>query len=462
MTRSTDSSGPPDDSREEPERGNQPVAPHNNEAEQSVLGTMLLSGKVIADCVLLVSPEDFYRPAHKAIYEAILRVYDRGQGGEVDPLTVSDAMEGDPNLQDVGGPAYLVTLQSSAPVISHATRYASIVREHAVRRRMIAAGQELIAGGREGSVTAAEQLAEVGSRINDLTLSMTGERRYTTSEYVSHSIDDLVDKWGGNSQKGTPTGLKQLDDLIDGLQQGRFYIVGARPGQGKSVLAVNIATEFAINRGKTVLLFSLEMSEKEVAHRSLLGRAFLHGVDMKKGWLSHSDWLRIRDAEKDFRDSNLIIDATAAISMQAIEARCRQEKARTGRLDLVIIDYLQLMGMSSKADSRQLQIQEVSGRLKAISRQLDTPVVALSQLSRKVEDRNPPRPMLSDLRESGSLEQDADCVIFLYRESEYVANSEHEGFAEAIVAKNRQGPQGTAQLAWIPEMSLFGNVSTLM
>lgn len=461
MTRSTDSSGPPDDTRVEPERENRPVAPHNNEAEQAVLGAMLLNEEAIADCIPLVSPDDFYRPVHKAIYEAIIRVYDRGQGSQVDPLTVSDAMEGDQNLSGVGGPGYLVTLQTSAPVISHSSRYAAIVREHAVRRRMIAAGQELIAGGKENSVAAAEQLSEVGNRIHDLTLSMTAEKRYTTSEYASHSMDDMVDKWTGNSDRGTKTGLKQLDDLIGGLERGRFYVVGARPGQGKSVLAVNFANEFAINQGKTVLLFSLEMSEKEVARRSLLSRGLLHGKDLEKGILSHADWLSIRDAERDLRESNLIIDATAAITIQAVEARCRQEKARTGQLDLVIIDYLQLMGMSgSSADSRQLQVQEVSGRLKALSRQLDCPVVALSQLARKVEDRNPPRPLQSDLRESGSLEQDADCVILLYRESKYVENSEWEGFAEAIVAKNRQGEEGVAILAWVPELSMFANAAT--
>jgi replicative DNA helicase len=462
MTRSTDSSGPPDEGRTPPPTEGAFVAPHSQEAEEAVLGTMLLSEKAIADCVLLVSPEDFYRPANKAIYEAILTVYDRGQGGEVDPLTVNDALEGSSALDGVGGAGYLVSLQSKAPVIGHATRYAAIVREHAVRRRMIAAGHELIQGGREASNVAADALAEVGNTVNELTLSMTGERRYTTSEYVAHNLDDLVDKWGGHSQKGTLTNFKQIDDLTDGLHRGRFYILGARPGQGKSVMAVNIATEFALNRGKTVLLFSLEMSEKEIAYRSMLSRCLLHKGDLENGWLSHSDWLGIRDAEGDYRDSNLIIDATPAITIQAVEARCRQEKARTGNLDLIIIDYLGLMGTTGSSENRQLEVQSLSKRLKALSRTMDVPLLALSQLSRKVEDRNPPRPQLSDLRESGSLEQDADCVLFIYRESEYVPNSEWEGFAEVIVAKNRQGPQGVARLAWLPEMSMFGNVSTAM
>lgn len=467
MTESTSSSrnsGPPDELREDPSdsREQQPP-PYNQEAEEAVLGCMLLDEKAIADCVLLVSAEDFYRPANKAIFEAILDVYDRGHGGGVDPLTVSDAMEGSQHLKGAGGPGYLVSIQNKAPVISHAARYAAIVREHSVRRRMIETGKELALGGREPSSSAASTLAEASDTINDLSLAMTGERRFSTSEHVSQSIDDLVEKWGGSSQQGTLTKLRRLDKFTDGLHRGRFYIVGARPGQGKSVLAVNIATEFALNQGKTVLLFSLEMSEKEVAHRALLGRARLHSSDMEKGWLDHSDWLRIRDAERDIRESNLIIDATAAITLQAIEARARQEAAHTGRLDLIIIDYLQLMGMSGNGmDGRQFQIQELSGRLKAMARQMDTPVLALSQLSRKVEDRNPPRPQLADLRESGSLEQDADCVLLLYRESEYVPDSESDGFTEVIVAKNRQGPLGSAELAWIPEMYKFGNVSTVV
>lgn len=459
MTRSTDSSGPPDDEREAPSHSG--AAPHNIEAEEALLGAMLLSEEAIANVLSLVTADELYRPAHKAIFEAILAVYDRGQGEQVDPLTVNDAMEGDQALASVGGPAYLVSLLSKAPVIGHAPRYAAIVREHAVRRQMIATGQELIASGRQPSTEAELALTEVGSVINDMTLSMRGEQTYTTSEYSSQALDDLVEAWSGGNKKGAKTGFKQLDDLTNGLHRGRLYILGARPGMGKSVLGVNIATEFAVRQHKTVLFFSLEMDAKEIAQRSLYGCAMQHSKDMENAWMSHSDWIRVAEAQADFRKSNLVIDDTASIDIQMIEARCRQEAARTGGLDLVVIDYLQLMGGgSAKFENRQVEVAALSKRLKGLARNLDVPVLALSQLTRKLEDRLDKRPQLSDLRESGSLEQDADCVIFLYRDSEYVEDSEDEGFAEAIVAKNRQGPQGVARLAWIPEMSMFGNVST--
>lgn len=421
---------------------------------------MLLNEKAIADVILLVSSEDFYRPAHKAIFDAIIEVYDRGQGRNVDPLTVNDALEGSSVLDAVGGPGYLVTLQSQAPVISHVERYATIVREHAIRRKMIATGQELAARGREPSAKANEALAEIGSTINEMTLAMTGERRYTTAEHASQGIDDLVEKWGGGSHNGTLTGFKQLDKLIDGLHRGRFYIVGGRPGEGKSVLAANIATEFALSRGKTVLFFSLEMGEKEVAMRMMYSRARIPKGDMESGWITHNDWIRVAQVQKELRESNLIIDASPSITVQGIEARCRQVKASLGSLDLVVVDYLQLMGSVGKHESRQIEVSGVSRRLKGLSRTMDVPVLTLSQFSRDLEKRVDKRPQLSDLRESGSLEQDADCVMLIYRDWDDNTSSENEGFTEIIVGKNRQGPRGSAELAFIPEMSMFANPST--
>jgi replicative DNA helicase len=230
---------------------------------------------------------------------------------------------------------------------------------------------------------------------------------------------------------------------------------------GKSVLAVDIANEVAINQGKTVLFFSLEMDAKEITQRVMHCRAMQHNTDMKAGWISHTDWVRIGEAQADFRKSNLIIDETPAIDIQRVEARCRQEAARTGQLDLVIIDYLGLMGTTSaKFENRQTEVAALSKRLKELSRSLNVPVLALSQLSRKLDDRAEKRPMPSDLRESGSLEQDADCIIFIYRDEVYNPDSEDAGFAEIIVAKNRQGSTGVVELAWVPELSMFANVTT--
>lgn len=449
MTRLTDSSS-----------HSEMVAPNNQEAEEAVLGAMLLNEKAIADVILLVSSEDFYRPANKAIFDAILAVYDRGDGTGVDPLTVSDELEGTTVLESVGGPSYLISLQTSAPVISHAPRYASIVRQHCIRRKMIATGNDLIAKGHQPSAEAASALADIGNSINDMSLAMAGERKYTTVEYASQGMDDLVEKWGGRSQKGTNTGFIALDKIIDGLHQGRFYVLGARPAQGKSVLAVNIATDFAINQGKTVLFFSMEMGEKEVAMRTMFSRSLISKNSMEAGWLTHSDWELIARTERELRNSNLILDSTPGISIQSIEARCRQIAASTGSLDLVVIDYLQLMGSSGRHGNRQEEIAALSRRLKALSMSLDVPVLALSQLSRKLEERSDPRPKVSDLRESGAIEQDADCVMLIHRDWDNENQSDNDGFTEIIVGKNRQGPLGVAQLAFIPEMSTFGNVTT--
>lgn len=415
---------------------------------------MLLSREALVSVVGKVDTDDFYRPSHKALFSAMMSIYD-DQGGNVDPVTVADKLEGTDTLDEIGGPGYLVTLQTEAPVISHAVGYAKVVREHAVRRRMVALGSELAESGFAPSDEAIESLKDYGAEIHDLSLRAQARKELSAVEYTTEAMQDYVDRWIG-SGGGMSTGFSELDKIIDGLHPGRSYILGARPAMGKTALALNIATKVAMEGDAPVLFFTIEMDGMELAKRALLAQAFVSKDAMEEGHLTNGDWLNIKEVRKKLSNNMLMIDASADLPMRAVAAKARQVKAQYGKIGLIVIDYIGIMTDDGKAESRQMEISARSRGIKLLAKEVEAPILTLAQLSRSIESRLDKHPTLADLRESGSLEQDADVVIFLYRDEEYNGeDSKYAGFAEVIVAKNRHGKKGKVHLAFLETMARF-------
>lgn len=415
---------------------------------------MLLSRDALVSVVGKVEADDFYRPAHKALFSAMMSLYD-DQGGNVDPVTVSDKLEGTDVIDELGGPAYLVSLQVDAPAIGHAVGYAKVVREHAVRRRMVALGQELSESGFTPSEAAIESLKDFGAEIHDLSLRAQARPERSAVEYTTEAMQDYVERWVGNGG-GTSTGFSELDKIIDGLHPGRSYILGARPAMGKTALALNIATKVAMDGDAPVLFFTIEMDGMELAKRALLAQALIGKDDMEEGRLTNGDWLRLKEVRSKLNNGMLKIDPASDLTMRAVTAKARQVKAQYGKIGLIVIDYIGIMSDDGKSESRQLEISARSRGIKLLAKDVETPILTLAQLSRSLESRLDKRPTLADLRESGSLEQDADVVMFLYRDEEYNGpDSKFAGFAEVIVAKNRHGKKGRTHLAFLDSMARF-------
>jgi replicative DNA helicase len=432
------------------------VPPHNLEAEEALLGAMMLSRDAIAAGVERVSETDFYKPSHGHIFEAVTSLY--AQGEAVDHVTVAEMLRRAGVLDAIGGEATLVSIKANTPAISSATRYATIVEEHALLRRLIAAAGEIaeIGYGLPEDVTVALDHAE--SMIFDV-----AERRNTDSvrelrDLLGESLDHLEALYDrGETITGVPTGYNDLDEQLAGLQPSNLVIVGARPSMGKTAFALGAAAHAAM-KGIPVLFFSLEMSHLEIAQRLLCAEARVDATRMRNGRLLDTDWGKISSAIGRLSEIPLYIDDNPNVTVMDIRAKARRLKA-SRQLGLVVVDYLQLMTGRSKAENRQVEVSEISRGLKILARELGLPVVALSQLSRNLEARSDKRPVLADLRESGSLEQDADVVMFIYRDEIYNAESSERGTAEVIVAKHRNGPTGIAQLAFVGTYARFANMA---
>ncbi len=434
------------------------VQPHNLEAEESVLGAMLLSRDAIIDAVEVLSPHEFYRPAHQHVFEAITGLYAAGE--PADPVTVAEELDRNGMLEFVGGSGALVALQANTPSTSSAASYARIVHETATLRRLIGVAAEIsdIGYSRPDDVRKAVDTAE--SKVYDVA---QGRDRDSMSE-IRNLLDDNLDRLEqliehGGAITGTPTGYTELDDLLSGLQPSALNVVGARPAMGKTSFALGMAATAAIEHDRPVLVFSLEMSRHELSLRMLCSEARVDSKVVRDGAPSESDWTKISNAVGRLADAPIWIDDSAELTLMEIRAKARRLKSRVGDLGLVIIDYLQLMTGRSGAESRQVEVSELSRGLKILARELEVPVVALSQLSRSLEQRVDKRPMLSDLRESGSIEQDADVVMFIYRDDVYNPESADMGTAEIIVAKNRSGPTSIVRLAFLPHYTRFANMA---
>ncbi len=434
------------------------IPPHNLDAEQSLLGAMLLSRDAIAAAVETCSADDFYKPAHAHIFDAVTTLYSRGE--PADPVTVADELSRAGLLDAAGGLTSLTTLQAETPATANAARYARIVEEHALLRRLISVAGEIAELGYSvpEDVTAAVDHAE--AMVFDV-----AERRVTDSlkplqALLVESLDRLERLFDrGETITGVPTGYLDLDERLYGLQPSTLVIVGARPAMGKTAFALGMAAHAAMEARVPTLVFSLEMSHEELTQRLLVAEARVDAGRIRNGRLAESDWPKISHAIARLGDAPLFIDDNPNLTVMEIRAKARRLKAREGGLGLIVVDYLQLMSGRQSAENRQIEVSSISRGLKILARELEVPVVALSQLSRNLEMRADKRPVLADLRESGSLEQDADVVLFLYRDEMYNADSADRGTAEVIVAKHRNGPTGKLQLAFLDHYTRFANMA---
>ncbi|MCX6513043.1 MAG: replicative DNA helicase [Actinobacteria bacterium] len=443
-----------------PVQGSPRVPPNNLEAEESLLGAMLLSADSTSMALEMLAVDDFYKPAHSHIFQAISLLHDRGE--PVDAVTVTNELKSMGLFEAVGDPGLLVTLQSSTPSAAHAHYYAEIVEKHATLRRLLVATGEIAddAYGVPEDVAAVVDDAErkilaVAERKGMVDLPVVG----TLFTATVAAIVEVNEHRG--QPRGLTTGFHDLDDILAGLQPTSLTIVGARPGMGKTSFALSILTHVGAKLDRPALIFSLEMGSLELTQRLLASEARIDSQRMRKGTMADADFTKMHEGIGRLESKPIFIDDNARVTVMDIRARARRLKKLHGDLGVIIIDYLQLMTGNSRSENRQTEVAEISRGLKVLAKELDTPVIALSQLSRRVEERTDKRPMLADLRESGSLEQDADVVMFLHRTlpTDPGASVEDLGTADVTVAKHRSGPVGHIKLAFLDQYTRFENIS---
>jgi replicative DNA helicase len=433
------------------------IPPHNNEAEQSVIGAIFLEPQALLTASEVLVPEDFYRMAHQKIFTTMLNLSDRGQA--IDVVTVTEELSAKKELEDVGGISYLTEIANSVPTAANIVHYANIVEEKALLRRLIRVATTIVEDGytREDEVEALlseaeKNMMEVSNRKN------AGDFKHIKDVLVqTYDNIELLHTQQGDVT-GIPTGFTDLDKITAGFQRNDLIIVAARPSVGKTAFALNIAQNVATKTTENVAIFSLEMGADQLVMRMLCAEGNIDAQVMRTGALQAEDWRKLTMAMGSLSNAGIFIDDSSGIKVNEIRSKCRRLQQEHG-LGMVIIDYMQLISGSGKAgENRQQEVSEISRSLKGLARELEIPVIALSQLSRGVEQRQDKRPMMSDLRESGSIEQDADIVSFLYREDYYDKETENENMIEIIIAKQRNGPTGTVTLAFAKEYNKFVNV----
>ena len=433
------------------------IPPHNDEAERSVLGSALLSKDALFDVVELLTEDDFYSEIHKEIFRSIKELYRKSS--PVDTLTVSEEIKRRNSLEMVGGRAYIAALAADVPSTSNAAEYAKIVSQKASLRRLIETADDIVQKSYEENMETNAILDFAEKEIFEI--AQKGQKSDFThiKDVLLENINiiDKVSQLDGNLT-GLTTGFRDLDQMTSGLQRSDLIILAARPAMGKTAFALSVAQQAAVKGGASVMIFSMEMSKEQLGQRLLSMESRIDMQSLKTGNLERTDWDQINMALDVLSKADINIDDTPGISISEMRSKCRKYKLEHD-LKLIIIDYLQLMSGSGRStDSRQQEISDISRSLKALARELNVPVLALSQLSRAVEQRPDHRPMLSDLRESGAIEQDADVVMFIYRDDYYNKDTELKGISEIIIAKQRNGPIGTVNLAWLPEYTKFANL----
>lgn len=440
----------------EPGRSNDRVLPHDLLAEQSTLGAMLISQEAVAEVFEYVTGTDFYAPKHQIIFEALLTLY--GMGEPTDVITVTDQLVKLGSLVRAGGADYLHTLTSTVPTAANAAFYAKIVQEKATLRRLVEVGTRIAQLGyaNEGEVEDLVNLAQ--EDVYRVTQAGTGEDYVALNDSLEAAIAEIEAAQNSSGDLvGVPTGFTELDALTHGLHPGQLIIVAARPAMGKSTFALDLARHAAIKQRKPTLFFSLEMGRAEIAMRMLSAETSIQLQSMRKGHLADSDWTKIAQVRGSINDAPLFIDDSPNMTLVEIRAKCRRLAQRVG-LKMIVIDYLQLLTSGKKVESRQQEVSEFSRALKLLSKELGIPVVALSQLNRQAEQTKDKKPELSHLRESGSLEQDADVVVLLHREAIGEPDHPRAGEADLILAKQRSGPTGTVVVAFQGHYSRFVNM----
>jgi replicative DNA helicase len=438
------------------------VPPHSVEAEQSVLGAVLLDNTAWERIGDVVREPDFYRHDHRLIWQHLARLLERNQPADV--LTLQDALKSTGKLEEAGGLSYLNALASGTPSAANVRRYAEIVRDRAILRRLISVSDEIATTALNPQGRDTRQiLDEAESRM--FQISEDGSRGrvgfqdlQSVLAQVVERVDDLYNRENPNDITGVPTGFTDLDRMTSGMQPGDLIIIAARPSVGKTAFALNMAEHVAISQGMPVAVFSMEMGATQLAMRLVCSVGRIDQQRLRTGRLTEDDWPRLTSAIQKMQDANLFIDETPALNPLELRARARRLARQYGKLGLIMVDYLQLMsGTGSSGENRATEVAEISRSLKALAKELNVPVIALSQLSREVEKRNDKKPIMSDLRESGAIEQDADVILFIHREDRYDPDSPNKGMAEIIIGKQRNGPIGSVTLTFLGQYTKFEN-----
>ncbi len=428
--------------------------PQDLDAERSVLGGMMISKDAIADVVEQIRGTDFYRPAHEVVYDAIIDLYGRGE--PADAITVADELTKRGEIGRIGGAPYLHTLISGVPTAANAGYYARIVRERSVLRKLVEAGTRIVQlgyGTDGGDVD--EIVNNAQAEVYAVTERRSSEDYLILGDIIGGAVDEIeAAGHRGEGMIGVPTGFSDLDRLTNGLHPGQMIVLAARPAIGKSTMGIDIVRSASIKHGLTSVVFSLEMSRNEITMRLLSAEARVHLQKLRNGQMGEDDWAKIAATMGKISEAPLFIDDSPNMSLMEIRAKCRRLKQKHD-LKLVVIDYLQLMSSGKRVESRQQEVSEFSRALKLLAKELEVPVIAISQLNRGAEQRTDKRPQMSDLRESGSIEQDADIVILLHREDAYEKESPRAGEADVIVAKHRNGPTDTLVVAFQGHYSRF-------
>ena len=434
------------------------IPPHDIEAEQAVLGSMLTDKDAVIAAIEVLKPEDFYREDNKTIYTAVLSLYNRAE--PIDIITLKAELTSMGKFDSVGGLEYLAELPEKVPTTANVEKYIKIVEEKAILRNLIKTANEIITLGYDPTEEVEDIMDNAEKKIFDI-MQSKNQKGYTPIKDILIETFAQLEQLYNQKQHitGVPTGFADLDYKTAGFHGSDLVLVAARPAMGKSAFALNIATNAAVRAKVPVAIFSLEMSKEQMVNRILCSEAMVDSNKVRTGKLDEQDWAKLASALGPLSEADIFIDDTPGISVMEIRAKCRKLKLEKG-LGMVVIDYLQLITASSnrRGGSREQEIAEISRSLKILAKELDIPVIALSQLSRAPEQRPDHRPMLSDLRESGSIEQDADKVIFLYRDDYYNEDSEKKNIAEVIMAKHRAGSTGTIELLWLGNYTKFVNI----
>ena len=433
------------------------VPPHDTEAEQAVLGSMLTDVDAVVDAIEILKPEDFYREDNKNIYEAMLNLY--GKAEPIDVITVKSELTSMGKFEVVGGLEYLATLPDKVPTTTNAIKYIHIVEEKSILRKLIKTANDLISLGYAQNEDIDVIIEQAEKKIFDI-MQGKNQKGYTALKDILVESFAEIEKLYNQKEAitGIPTGFADLDYKTAGLHKSDLILIAARPAMGKSAFALNIATNAAINAKVPVIIFNLEMSKSQLVNRMLCSEAMVDSNKIRTGKMDEEDWVKLATALGPLSEAPIYIDDTPGITVSEIRAKCRKLTLEKD-IGIVVIDYLQLIqGSGKKNASREQEISEISRSLKILAKELDIPVVALSQLSRAAEQRADHRPMLSDLRESGAIEQDADIVMFLYRDDYYNPDTEKKNIAEIILAKHRAGSTGTIELLWLGNYTKFANI----
>ena len=441
--------------------------PHDSDAEKAVLGAVFLNPEAINEASDIVQADDFYERANRLVFQAMINIADRG--AEIDPITLQDELKKNNQLEDIGGIAYVSELTLATPTAVHITYYAKIVKRQAILRNLVTTSQKIIQNAISGSDDVTDILDDAESAILNISQENTTGDFRSLREVINDTVETLnTISEDSNDVTGLPTGFQELDRMTTGFQPDELIILAARPGVGKTAFALNVAQFVGLHTDKTVAMFSLEMGAEQLAQRMIASEGLIDSQHLRTGQLTEEEWKKLVISTGSLAKTNIYIDDTPGIKMSEIRAKARRLAKEKGNLGLIVIDYLQLIE-GPRSESRQQEVSAISRQLKKLAKELHIPIIALSQLSRSVEQRQDKRPVLSDIRESGSIEQDADIVAFLYREDYYrdegedqdsgeITPEEDNGEVEVIIEKNRSGSRGTVKLMFSKPYNRFSNL----